>query len=97
MRFACWITKAKDTHSEYVIHTTLPRQQLLREIKSVLYYMYITSLVLSRDSSVGIATRYGLDGPGIESRWGGEVFRQSRPALRPTKPPIKRISDLSRG
>ena len=24
----------------------------------------------SRDSSVGIATRYGLDGPGIESRWG---------------------------
>jgi hypothetical protein len=21
------------------------------------------------DSSVGIATRYGLDGPGIESRW----------------------------
>jgi hypothetical protein len=23
-----------------------------------------------RDSVVGIATRYGLDGPGIESRWG---------------------------
>ena len=26
-------------------------------------------------SSVGIATGYGLDGPGIESRWGGEIFR----------------------
>jgi hypothetical protein len=26
-------------------------------------------------SSVGIATSYGLDGPGIESRWGGEIFR----------------------
>ena len=25
---------------------------------------------VGRDSSVGIATRYGLDGPGIESRWG---------------------------
>jgi hypothetical protein len=25
--------------------------------------------VVGRDSSVGIATRYGLDGPGIESRW----------------------------
>jgi len=25
-------------------------------------------------SSVGIATAYGLDGPGIESRW-GEIFR----------------------
>jgi hypothetical protein len=23
-----------------------------------------------RSSSVGIATRYGLDGPGIESQWG---------------------------
>jgi len=27
----------------------------------------------SRDSAVGIATRYGLVGPGIESRW-GEIF-----------------------
>ena len=27
---------------------------------------------MGRDSSVGIATRYGLDGPGIESRWGGD-------------------------
>jgi len=26
-------------------------------------------------SVVGIATDYGLDGPGIESRWGGEIFR----------------------
>ena len=23
----------------------------------------------------GVATGYGLDGPGIESRWGGEIFR----------------------
>jgi hypothetical protein len=30
-----------------------------------------------RDSIVGIATRYGLDGPEIESRW-GEIFH-SRP------------------
>ena len=29
---------------------------------------------VGRDSSVGIATRYGLDGPGIESRR-GEIFR----------------------
>jgi len=26
--------------------------------------------MVGRDSSVGIATRYGLDGPGIESHWG---------------------------
>jgi hypothetical protein len=29
--------------------------------------------VRSRDSVVGTATRYGLEGPGIESRW-GEIF-----------------------
>ena len=25
---------------------------------------------MGRDSSVGIESRYGLDGPGIQSRWG---------------------------
>ena len=30
--------------------------------------------VVGRDSSVGTATRYRLDGPGIEIRW-GEFFR----------------------
>ena len=42
---------------------------------------------MGRDSSVGIAPRYGLDGPGIESRWGrgGEIFR-TRPD-RPWGPP----------
>ena len=39
-----------------------------------------------RDSPVGIATRYGLVGPGIVSRWGGgEIFR-TRPD-RPCGPP----------
>jgi hypothetical protein len=36
--------------------------------------MIIHLPVGSRDSSVGIATRYGLEGRGIESRW-GEIFR----------------------
>jgi hypothetical protein len=31
MRFACWISKATDTHSEYVIRIAVPRQQWLRE------------------------------------------------------------------
>jgi hypothetical protein len=29
------------------------------------------------DSVVGLATGYGLDGPGIESRW-GEILRTSQ-------------------
>jgi hypothetical protein len=32
-------------------------------------------LIYGSGSSVGIATDYRLDGPGIESRWGGEIFR----------------------
>ena len=31
---------------------------------------HLHSRALGRGSSVGKATRYGLDGPGIESRWG---------------------------
>jgi hypothetical protein len=31
-------------------------------------------------SSVGIATGYGLDGPGIESRWWHDFSHTSRPA-----------------
>jgi hypothetical protein len=40
-------------------------------------------------SSVDIATYYGLDGPGIESRWGRDLSHTSRPALRPTQPPVQ--------
>ena len=39
---------------------------------------------MGRDSSVGIATRYGLDGPWIEPWWGREFPHPSRPALWPT-------------
>ena len=28
-----------------------------------------------RVTAVGIATRYGLDGPGVQPRWGGRDFR----------------------
>jgi len=31
MRIACWITKATNTCSEYVIHIAFPQQQWLRE------------------------------------------------------------------
>jgi hypothetical protein len=34
------------------------------------YIIPFQYLYVGRDSSVGIATRYGLDGPGIESLWG---------------------------
>ena len=42
-------------------------------------------LIVGRDCVVGTATRYGLDGPGIESLWGRELLRSSRPALGPNR------------
>ena len=47
-------------------------------------------------SSVGIATDYGLDGPG-SNPGGDEIFRSPRPALGPTQPPVKWVPGLSRG
>ena len=47
-------------------------------------------------SSVGIATDYVLDGPG-SNPGGDEIFRPSRPALRPTQLPVKWVPVLPRG
>ena len=47
-------------------------------------FIFIYIVKRGPGSSVGIATAYGLDGPGIESRW-GEIFRTSPD--RPWGPP----------
>jgi hypothetical protein len=47
--------------------------------------------------SVGIATGYGLDGPGIEFQWGRDFLHLSRPALGPTQRPVQGVGGLSRG
>jgi hypothetical protein len=63
-------------------------------------YMFtrdVTSLCIDRDSSVGIATGYGLDGPGIRSRWGRDFPHLSRPALGYIQPPLQWVPDFSGG
>ena len=53
--------------------------------------------VMGWDSSVGIATRYGLDSSGIEFRWGRDFPHPSRPTLGPAQPPVQWVPGLSRG
>jgi hypothetical protein len=49
-----------------------------------------------RDSSVGLATGYGLNGPGIESRKRREFSHTSRPKLGPTQPTVQLVPGFSR-
>ena len=62
--------------------------------------MYISVYVLvglGPGSSVGVATGYGLDVPGIESRLGPYFPYVSRPALWPTQSLEQWVPGFSRG
>jgi len=63
---------------------------MLKLVKeNVPYILIFNSSIFSfgPGNSVGIAIGYGLDGPGIEFRWGGrDIPHMSRPALCPNSP-----------
>jgi len=62
-------------------------------------FLYIPRNIISfhgLGSSVGVATDYGLDGPG-SNPGGDEIFRPSRPGLGPAQPPVQWVPCLSRG
>ena len=46
MRISCWISKATDTHSEYVIFIAFPLQQWLHESASMVRDTFIVCLVI---------------------------------------------------
>jgi hypothetical protein len=64
----------------------------LRQIRKTIF-----ATKVGRDSVDGIATRYRLDGPGIESWWGRDFPYLSRPALGLNHSPVQWAPALSRG
>jgi hypothetical protein len=52
---------------------------------------------MGRNSSVGIATRYGMVGPGIESRWQRNFPHPSGTTLGSNQPPIPWVPGIYRG
>ena len=87
-----WFYKHQHDNLKCVVYDKLLKPRQSFRITLCLY----TCEPTGRDSSVGIATRYGLDGPGIESRWGRDFPHPFRPALDPTQPPIQWVPGLYR-
>jgi hypothetical protein len=79
------------------MHRSFLLSNVLSRVKHGIGRQYIScnkkisyNLIAERvqDSSVVIVTGYGLDGPGIESRWRRNYPHFSRPVLGPTQPPV---------
>ena len=64
---------------------------------AVYYYLPWVLPIGGQVSVVGIATGYGLDGQGIESRCGRNFPHLSRAAVDTTQPPVQRVPGFFRG
>ena len=73
------------------------RRILYLLLKVTLFFLEPPINMVGRDSSIGIATGYGLDGTVIETRWRRDFPRLSRPALGPTQLPSQWVPGLSWG
>ena len=78
---------ANNIHSDNVS----PIQHFVLSIKYLTLWLLtcIWEILVCWDSSVDIATRYGLNSSGIEARWGQDFPRPSTPALGLTQLPIQ--------
>jgi hypothetical protein len=80
------------------ISVTIPHTAVLDQIRAKRMKIHVVPIhVMGQDSSVCIATRYGMDGPGIEFQWGRNFPHLSRPLLEPSQPHIQWVPGLSRG
>jgi hypothetical protein len=78
---------------QFVLCAWIVMQFKLSNNKWLYYFVFFCTvqcnIIGGRHSSVGIATRYGMDGSGIESRCGRDFPHPSRPAPGPIHSPVQ--------
>ena len=76
-------------------HINLPHSIVVHQ--SVLFCSRQVTEQCWPGSVAGIATDYGLEGPGIQSRWGRDFPHQSKPALGPAQLSMQWVPGFSLG
>jgi hypothetical protein len=102
---AIWWKITKPSHTRVIFRATLKKiiacftnpNGVKPHRKHPHFIGNILSWSMGLDSSNGIATLYGSDGPGIESRRERDFSHTSSPILRSTQPPIQWVPALFSG
>ena len=95
MRMAGHVTDSDKTVITKTASTLQPSILLSADTNNFSTYNFKAKLItVGHDSSVGTATSYELDGPGIKSWWGRHFQCPCRPTQGPIQPPTQWVPGL---